>query len=85
MTLEDVAGLALPMIDEAEMLAELHDEIAALGSQTAWAKKHGLSLPYVNDLVHGRRPISAEVAQLLGHERLVVYVRTKPLDGETMA
>lgn len=84
-TLEDVASLALPMLDETELLAELCDEIDAAGGQKAWATAHGVSAPYVHDILHRRRALSSEFARVMGHERLVVYVRTKPLDDEVAA
>mgnify|MGYP003425451917 FL=1 len=43
------------------------------GSQKGWAKDHGLSPAYVNDVLQGRREISDNFAALLGFERRVIF------------
>lgn len=43
------------------------------GSQTAYARELDLSLAYLNDLLHGRRKVSAKVAKRLGLIRETRY------------
>jgi DNA-binding transcriptional regulator YdaS (Cro superfamily) len=38
----------------------------ALGSESAWAKAHGLSQSYVNKVVNGRKPPSDTILKALG-------------------
>ncbi|HEY8356980.1 MAG TPA: hypothetical protein VIL30_05920 [Ramlibacter sp.] len=80
MTLEQAAVAMLPMVNEDELRKELQDQVDVAGSQTAWAQAHGLTPQYVNDILRGKRMIGSEFARLLSHERLVVYIRMKPLD-----
>jgi hypothetical protein len=44
------------------------------GTQRAWAKDHGVSPAYVNDVLQGRREISDNFAALLGFERRVIFL-----------
>ncbi len=64
-------------VDDARLRDVLQGEIARAGTQTALAKKLGVSLAYINDAVRGRRSISA-LAPRLGYRTLVVHVP----DGE---
>lgn len=48
-------------------------ECGKLGSQTAWARRHGLSVPYVSDVINARREPGESVLQALGLERMVHY------------
>jgi hypothetical protein len=57
-----------------ELLREqLKREVAAAGGQTPWADRHGLSVTYVNDLVHARKEFSGTIARALGYERVIRY------------
>jgi DNA-binding transcriptional regulator YdaS (Cro superfamily) len=53
----------------------LQDDIDRLGGQAAWARQHGFSPQYVNDILNGHKTISAAVARCLGYERKLVYLR----------
>ncbi len=65
------------LIHADDLLNILLSECAELGSQKAWAEKHGLSPAYVSDIIHGRREISDKVAQLLGYSRQVSFKRSE--------
>lgn len=46
-------------------------------SQTAWAKKHGVSAAYVSDVLAGRREPGKLILDALGLERVTSYRRKK--------
>lgn len=56
-------------------IAELSRAVKAAGSQRKWAAEHGLSAPYVSDVLAGRRDPGAAVLSALGLERVVSYRR----------
>jgi transcriptional regulator with XRE-family HTH domain len=43
------------------------------GTQTAFAKKHGISIAYVNDVLQGRRQPGDKILKALGLESQVTY------------
>lgn len=51
------------------------------GSQIAFAKRIGVSAPYLNDILRGKREPAATICDALGIERVVSYRKVKP-DGE---
>lgn len=55
------------------ILDELRKVVAANGSQKETARVFCISPQYLCDILHGRREISAEVAEILGFERVVTY------------
>ncbi len=65
------------MSDRVTLLAFIKKQITKHGSQAAYAKHLGISQQYLNDVLHGRRDISSELAQALGYERLTIYVKSK--------
>lgn len=48
------------------------DYVAKAGSQTAAARTLGVSVPYLNDILHGRRKLSDRFLEKLGLTRVVV-------------
>ena len=60
--------------DAADLVDILRVRCREAGSQKAWAKKHGLSPAYVNDVLQGRREISDNFATMLGFERRVIFL-----------
>lgn len=63
------------------VIAHVRDQIRRHGSQRAYAAHVGISQQYLCDVLNGRRDISAELAALLGFERLVVYVKAPRKTG----
>lgn len=47
------------------------------GTQTAFAKKHGVSIAYVNDVLQGRRAPGAKILAALGLESQLTYRKAK--------
>lgn len=47
------------------------------GTQTAFAKKHGVSISYVNDVLQGRRAAGAKILKALGLESQLTYRKAK--------
>lgn len=63
------------ILTSVDVLGVLRRECSDLGTQKAWAEKHGVSPAYVNDLLQGRREISDNVADMLGYERRVIFTK----------
>ena len=62
---------------------DLRDQISELAmtqTQTLASIKLGISVSYLNDILHGRSGISDGVAESLGWKRMTVFVR--PGGGE---
>lgn len=64
-------------VDDAKLREVLDGTITRAGSQRAAAAQLGISGPYLSDVLHGRRSISA-LAGRLGYRSLTVHVP----DGE---
>jgi DNA-binding transcriptional regulator YdaS (Cro superfamily) len=48
------------------------------GGQTAWAKLHGVSQPWVANFMSGEREPSPKLLRFLGLERVTSYRKVKP-------
>lgn len=59
------------------ILSYISKQVHAHGSQRAYAKHLGVSQAYLSDVINGRRDVSAELALLLGFERVTTYVKAK--------
>jgi len=64
--------------DAEDMIDILRVRCQERGTQKAWAKDHGISAAYVNDVLQGRREISDNFAAMLGFERRVVFLPNPP-------
>lgn len=67
------------MLSEDELRVQLARKIKQAGGQTAWARATGWSTTYVNDLLKGRKTFSSEIADALGYERRIVYLRKRKI------
>lgn len=65
------------MMTEAQALKKLHDAVAKAASQREFAAKLGISAPYLNDVLLGRRGPAA-VLERFGLKRIVRYEEAKP-------
>lgn len=54
-------------------LDRLKAGIRKAGTQRAFAQELGISLAYLNDVLHERRPVSANLARKLGLIRETIY------------
>lgn len=61
------------MLTIEEVRQRLQKACESAGSQTAWAKAHGMSGAYVSDTIHGRREPGEGILKALGLERVVKY------------
>lgn len=57
------------MIDPATILRNT----IGTASQAQWAREHGISPGYVNDVLNGRREPGKAILEALGLERVVSY------------
>lgn len=62
------------VFDAADLIDILRVRCQERGTQKGWAKDHGMSPAYVNDVLQGRREISDNFAALLGFERRVIFL-----------
>lgn len=60
-------------MDEDGVREFLKRDVVRRGSQTAWAKKAGLSAPYLNDVLKGKRAPSGRILKALALVRVVTY------------
>ena len=62
------------MLTEEQARERLQERLdLAGGTQTALARELGVSLPYLNDVLHGRRELAGKVLDALGLERVISY------------
>ena len=64
-----------------QLMKRIRRELAAAGSQTALARQWGVSIPYLNDVLHGRRDPGVSILTALGLERAPVSYRKKAASG----
>ncbi len=60
-------------ITEQQVRERLAQECKAAGGQKAWAQKHNISVPYVNDVARQRRAPGDLILRALGLQRVVRY------------
>lgn len=65
----------------AQVVDRLWEYIGRGCNQTQLAKRIGVSVPFVNDILHGKREPSGKVLEFLGLERIVIY-RFVPTSGK---
>lgn len=61
------------MITETELRNKINKE-AADTSQSAVAKKYGVSRAYISDIVRGKRRVSKRIAKMYGYAPVVIRV-----------
>ena len=44
--------------------------------QAGWAREHGVSPQFVNDVLSGRRAVTNAIANVFGFERATIFVRS---------
>lgn len=57
-----------------EILSRLRKEIAALGTQRAFADKHGIDSAFLSDVLNGRRDPSDSLLEPFGLKRTFIAV-----------
>lgn len=58
---------------EQQVRDRLREACRTSGGQKAWAGKHNISVPYVNDVLFGRRKPGELILSALGLRRVVSY------------
>jgi hypothetical protein len=64
------------MLSEQDVLKRLWDAVEAAGGQRAFARTHGLSVAYINDVLRGKRTLSERVLATIGLRREVMHIVT---------
>ena len=60
-----------------EVLERLRRAVARAGSQAAFARRHGMSTTYLNEVLRGGRRPGAPVLRALGVQRIERFVEEK--------
>ena len=60
------------VLTEAGLFRLLEAEVAAAGSQSAWAKKHRISRVFLNYVLRGREPPSENIIRALGLRIVII-------------
>jgi len=68
-------------VDQHAMVTLLKTECQKCGSQKAFAKQHGYSPAFINDVLHGRREVSENLARILGYQRIVSFRNIKQVNN----
>lgn len=63
---------------DAQVRSELRRQVAALGTQTALARRMGCSLPYLNDVLAGKRAPGPKILRALGLKKTTAYLLISP-------
>lgn len=61
-----------------QVLDDLRLAISKVGTQKEFAKKIGVSTPYLNDVLQGNRSPGDKVLNALGLAKIIVYVKRRP-------
>ena len=61
------------LLSAEDVLDRLHAEITEAGSQTAWARRNGANRTSLNLALTGRQPVTRNLLDALGLERVVAY------------
>lgn len=64
-------------LSPAEALDLIRKHVAEAGSQSAFARAHGLSNAYVSDTLNGRREPSQAILGTVGLKRRIGYVKSE--------
>ena len=58
---------------------DLRDELWELckRQQGKWAEKHGYKRVYINQVCNGKKPMSVEIARILGYEHPDDWIKIK--------
>lgn len=59
---------------EQEVIERLHSAVADAGGQRAFARAHGLSVAYINDVLRGKRALSERVLATIGIRREIQHI-----------
>lgn len=68
-------------MNQAQIIERLTAEAQAAGSQKALAAAIGISAPYLNDILLGKRAPGSKVLDWMGLEKRTVYVKVQK-DGK---
>ena len=58
---------------EDEVRERLRAAIEAAGGQQSFAKAHGFTPAYINDVVHGRRALADRILMAIGIKRVISF------------
>lgn len=62
-----------PWLDMEGVRNRLQKQVNASGGQTVWAKQHGISVAYVNDVLKNRRRPGDKITAAMGLEKALLW------------
>lgn len=62
-----------PWLEWPDVQKRLRKSVNAAGGQSAWAKKHEISIAYVSDVMRGRRLPGDKITKALGLEKALLW------------
>jgi hypothetical protein len=68
---------SMELVTNEHVLSALREACRRLGSQKAWAERHGFSPAYVTDVLRERRELAGRLLGALGYERVVRFKQMK--------
>ena len=71
--------------DQSPAMTELEKIIKTSGSQSEAARRLNISVPYLSDIINGRRALSAAMLAKLGYAEIVIHVKAEQLDDALRA
>ena len=63
------------LVNQKYMRQVITNAVIMAGSQAVVAEKVGVSRQYLGDVLHGKREVSANLAEKFGWKRMVVFAR----------
>jgi hypothetical protein len=64
---------SIKIIDETSIRMLIRERCKAIGSQSAFADKVGVSAAYLSDMLLGKRGVSDGIASAIGYEKFIAF------------
>jgi hypothetical protein len=65
----------LEVLNAQDVLALLRAEVAKSGSQSKWARQHGVDRSVVSAVINGTKPLQPKIIRALGLKGTIAYAR----------
>lgn len=67
-------------ITQADAIDIIRNIVKEEGSQTGAAKRLGIAVSYLSDILNGNRNVSEKIAKKLGYKKVIVYKKIEKGD-----
>lgn len=72
---------APPLLDSLDVFKRLRAACQAAGGQAAWAARHGISAPYVSEVLNSTREPGPLILNALGLKKVVKFAEVRRVNG----